>query len=179
MPKPDRKKRVKNAIKYIIDGIEFSSKAEAYYYALLKIQLELGQIRGFCRQVAYELQPQFRKCSRSACNFIWEKPVPMDKRYKDAKTCPLCGHNLELIHSMTYISDFDVTYLDGSIHVIDVKSSPFFQTEIFKLKKKIFEYKFPDKRLEMVFPKVPKNWDPFKSIVYQSEEPRVFHPDTN
>jgi len=150
--------RVKNVIKIVIDGLTFSSRTEAYYYTLLKSQVAEGLITSFAIQVPYELQPQFRKCSRAGCDFVWVKPEPEDKRYKSARTCPHCGYPLELFHSMTYVSDFDVTNLDGSVSVIDVKSSRFFQTDIFRMKKKIFEFRYPDKRLEMVFPKLPKGW---------------------
>jgi len=153
--------RVKNVVQVVIDGQKFSSRTEAYYYSLLKSQVADGSIKSFEMQVPYELQPQFRKCSRAGCDFVWIKPdeaSPDLKRYKAARECPQCGHPLELFHSMTYVSDFDVTNLDGSVSVVDVKSSKFFQTDIFKMKKKIFEFRYPDKRLEMVFPKLPKGW---------------------
>jgi hypothetical protein len=140
--------RVKNVVQIVIDGHQFSSRTEGFYYTLLKSQVENGEITSFTMQVPYELQPQFRKCSRAGCDFIWEKPPDhyIDlSRYKKARNCPKCGNPLELFHSMTYVSDFDVTNLDGSVSVIDVKSSKFFQTDIFKMKKKIFEFMIPDK----------------------------------
>lgn len=154
-------KRVKNVVQVVIDGIRFSSRTEAYYYTILKQQVAEGAIAAFSMQVGYELQPQFRKCSRAGCDFLWEKPdelSPDFPRYRKARQCPECESELELFHSLTYISDFDVVNLDGSVSVLDVKSSKFFQTDIFKLKKKLFEYKFPGKRLEMVYPKLPKGW---------------------
>jgi len=165
------KSRVKNVMQVVIDGKQFSSRTEAFYYTLLKSQCELGEIAGFRMQVPYLLQPQFRKCSRAGCDFVWEKPEdtsPDFPRYKKARQCPECEHMLELFHSLTYVSDFDVTNLDGSVSVIDVKSSKFFQTEIFKLKKKLFEFRYPGKRLEMVFPKLPKGWG--KEFIVIKEE---------
>lgn len=153
--------RVKNVVKVEIDGTPFSSRMEGYYYTLLKDQVKNGEIKSFKMQVSYELQPQFRKCSRHGCGFVWEKPVedPVnEKRYSDVRECPHCGSLLMLVREMTYISDFDIIDNSGAVHVVDVKSSKYFQTDIFKLKKKIFEYKYPDKILEMVFPKLPKGW---------------------
>jgi hypothetical protein len=36
------------------------------------------------------------------------------------------------------------------------------------MKKKIFEFRFPDKRLEMVFPKLPKGWG--KEFIIKRDE---------
>lgn len=155
-----RQQRVKNTNPIFIDGIRWDSEAEAYYYTVLKKQVETREIRGFYRQETFELQPQFRKCERG-CGFMWEKPSefsPDYARYKKARECPQCGAPLFLTREMSYVADFVVANKDGSYSVIDVKSSPHFQTEIFKLKKRLFEYKFPDKILEMVFPKPPKGW---------------------
>lgn len=41
-----------------------------------------------------------------------------------------------------YKADFEVHHLDGSIEVIDVKGV---ETEAFKIKRKLFEYKYPHK----------------------------------
>jgi hypothetical protein len=51
------------------------------------------------------------------------------------------------IRSTHYIADFVVFYPDGSEDIVDVKGSRGFQTDIFKLKKKLFEwvYKKPIK----------------------------------
>ena len=165
MPTPKRKVRVKNATRIIIDEHLFNSKAEAYYYTLLKERLLKREIQAIKIQQPYELQPQFKKCTNHKCNFFFEKPESGDlKRYKILRVCPKCGHALELHREMVYVSDFDVVDNEGYTTIIDVKSSKFFQTEIFKLKRKIFEYRFPDKNLIMVFPTVPKKWNPEESV---------------
>lgn len=46
-----------------------------------------------------------------------------------------------------YWADFKVTYSDGHIEIVDVKGV---ETEIFKIKKKLFEYKFKDLELKLV-----------------------------
>ncbi|MGG4042103.1 DUF1064 domain-containing protein [Bacillus smithii] len=45
-----------------------------------------------------------------------------------------------------YIADFEVHHLDGSIEVVDVKG---YETEAFRLKRKLFEKKYPH-RLSLV-----------------------------
>lgn len=46
-----------------------------------------------------------------------------------------------------YWADFKVTYSDGHIEIVDVKGV---ETEIFKIKKKLFEYKFKDLELKLI-----------------------------
>lgn len=41
-----------------------------------------------------------------------------------------------------YIADFEVHHKDGSIEVVDIKG---FETEVFKIKRKLFEKKYPHK----------------------------------
>ena len=54
---------------------------------------------------------------------------------------PDLREKLEKTRAITYIADFRVTYVDGHQEIEDIKG---FSTEIFLLKKKIFEYKFPE-----------------------------------
>ena len=49
------------------------------------------------------------------------------------------------VQPITYKADFLVTYKDGRQAVIDVKGM---KTEVYRIKKKMFEYKYPD--LEIV-----------------------------
>lgn len=51
------------------------------------------------------------------------------------------------IRGMKYISDFLVTYKDGTQIVIDVKGK---ETDDFKIKRKLFDYKYPDLTLKLV-----------------------------
>lgn len=51
------------------------------------------------------------------------------------------------VRAITYIADFVVTMPDKTEYVIDVKGK---ETTDFKLKKKLFEYKYPDKRFMCV-----------------------------
>ena len=62
---PQRKQRVKNSTRIVIDDITFTSKAEAFYYTILKEQLDNGEISCLKLQEPFELQPQFKKCRLS------------------------------------------------------------------------------------------------------------------
>lgn len=48
---------------------------------------------------------------------------------------------------ITYKADFKIIHNDGKIEIVDVKG---FKTEVFKIKMKLFEYKFPEYHLVMV-----------------------------
>ena len=53
----------------------------------------------------------------------------------------------ETIRSITYKADFLIEWKNGMETVVDVKGH---ETEVFKLKNKLFEYQYRDKRLEVV-----------------------------
>ena len=48
---------------------------------------------------------------------------------------------------ITYVADFVITYKDGKKAIVDVKGV---KTEVFKLKQKMFEYKYPHLTIELV-----------------------------
>lgn len=54
-----------------------------------------------------------------------------------------------------YIADFEVHHLDGSIEVIDVKG---YETETFKIKRKLFEKKYPHKLSIVTYVKKYGGW---------------------
>lgn len=49
--------------------------------------------------------------------------------------------------AITYIADFKVTYKDNRIEIIDVKGV---ETEVFKIKRKLFEHSYPQLSLKIV-----------------------------
>ena len=103
--------------KVVVDGIEFDSKKEANRYRELKTLENTGVIENLELQKVYELQPSFKKNS---------------KTYR----------------KITYKADF--SYFDkekGKYIVEDVKG---FKTDVYKLKKKLFEYKFKELELKEV-----------------------------
>jgi hypothetical protein len=50
--------------------------------------------------------------------------------------------NGKKFRKIDYVADFEVHHCDGSIETIDVKST---ETEVFKIKRKLFENKYPHK----------------------------------
>ena len=125
---PKQKKPSKYRNKRVVyDGYNFDSKAECQYYIDLKEMKLRGEITDFKMQVPFVLQEGYLS--------------------------PSTGKK---IRPITYISDFIVTFPDGREIVQDVKGSRGFMTEVFKLKKKLFEfrYKIP---LEIVTVKVPRS----------------------
>ncbi|MBS7362499.1 MAG: DUF1064 domain-containing protein [Paludibacteraceae bacterium] len=55
------------------------------------------------------------------------------------------------VRSMNYYADFEIEHLDGRIEIIDVKASASYKTEVYRMKKKIFEYLYPDKEIVEVY----------------------------
>ena len=77
-------------------------------------------------------------------SFEMQTPYELQEKYKDL-------HTKKVVRAITYISDFVITNLDDSIVVIDVKGR---ETADFKLKKKMFGYKYRDLILMCV------QWEP-------------------
>ena len=107
-------------IKISVDGIKFDSKLEAERYRQLKILERAGVIRDLELQPEYELIPSFKKDGKT-----WRKTVyKADFRYILAE------------NDKTIIED-----VKGSISVI---------TDVFRLKQKLFEYKYPELTIKIV-----------------------------
>jgi hypothetical protein len=60
------------------------------------------------------------------------------------------------IRKIDYLGDFEVHHLDGSIEVIDTKGAP--PTEAFKIKKKLFEKRYPHKLSIIGYSKMDGGW---------------------
>lgn len=54
-----------------------------------------------------------------------------------------------------YVADFEIHHLDGSIEVVDVKGH---ETEAFKIKRKLFEKKYPHKLSLVTYEKEYGGW---------------------
>lgn len=106
--------------KTVADGIKFDSKLEAERYAQLKILERAGVIRELELQPSFELLPSFRKNGKT-----WRKTV--------------------------YKADFRyILVKDDRIIIEDVKGSTAVITDVFRLKQKLFEYKYPDYTISIV-----------------------------
>ena len=106
--------------KTVADGIKFDSKLEAERYTQLKMMERAGIIRNLELQPSFELLPSFRKNGKT-----WRKTV--------------------------YKADFRYIISDGDRIIIeDVKGSTAVITDIFRLKQKLFEYKYPEYTISIV-----------------------------
>lgn len=54
---------------------------------------------------------------------------------------PAYKRNGRKVRAITYIADFLVTYKDGRQEIVDCKGM---KTEVYRLKKKLFEYRYPE-----------------------------------
>lgn len=106
--------------KTVLNGIKFDSKLEAERYAQLKILERAGVIRALELQPSFDLLPSFRKNGKT-----WRKTV-----YKADFRYILCE--------------------DDRIIIEDVKGSTAVITDVFRLKQKLFEYKYPDYTISIV-----------------------------
>lgn len=106
--------------KTVADGIKFDSKLEAKRYAQLKILERAGVIRALELQPSFELLPSFRKNGKT-----WRKTV-----YKADFRYILCEDDKTIIE--------------------DVKGSTAVITDVFRLKQKLFEYKYPNYTISIV-----------------------------
>lgn len=106
--------------KIVIDGIKFDSKLEAERYGQLKMMERAGVITGLELQPCFELVPAFEKNGKK-----WRK--------------------------MTYIADFQYfSCAEGKCIVEDVKGSEKVLTDVFRLKQKLFEYRYNELTIRIV-----------------------------
>ena len=112
-----------------IDGITFDSQTEAEYYEYLKQLKKDKKIDDFTRQDPFVLQDKFIIVDG-------QRYDESDKNFKKMqKANPGCT-----TQAIKYISDFIVYHLDGRVQVIDVKGQ---KTADFKIKEKMFNYRYP------------------------------------
>jgi len=96
------------------NGIVFDSKKEANRYIELKIIEKAGRIEDLTLQPSFELQPKFR-------------------------------YNDKAERSIKYIADFKYFCNKKKCYIVeDVKSDNGFRTEVYRLKRKMLLYKYPN-----------------------------------
>ena len=129
-----------------VDGEKFASLAEARRYLELKSLKLAHKIKDFKTQPGFLLQPAFRKCPE--CLHI-QAHIPKSQKKQDVM-CHECGTRTRVFEAIEYFADFLVVLADGTEVIEDVKGSKGYQTDVFKLKHKIFESRFPDKTIRIV-----------------------------
>lgn len=82
----------------------------------------------------------------------------LQKRYK---LQPSFKYDGETIRAIDYISDFTLTYNDGSILVIDIKGQP---TADAKIKKKMMHYVYPNLKFVWLSHTVATGWIEYKDL---------------
>lgn len=98
--------------KVVINGIKFDSTKEANTYLTLKNAEKVGTIRNLELQKEYVLQESFKLNGKTRRKII-------------------------------YKADFSyITCEDNKIHVVDVKSPYTAKDKVYRLKKKLFEFKY-------------------------------------
>lgn len=86
--------------------------------------------------------------------FIYLKSEELQGRVKDIKLQPrfelqpTFKKNGVTHRAITYLADFEyTTTADNKKHIVDRKG---YETEVFKIKHKMFEYKYPELHLEVI-----------------------------
>jgi len=136
--------------KTTIDGITFDSKMESDFYVYLKAEQKAGRVLNFQTQPEFVLQERFIIVEGKS---IPDNHPDFDKLKRK--------HKAPIHRAIKYIADFLVVYADKSTKVIDVKG---IKTADFKIKEKMFNFKYPDMNFECVI------WDgPSKAWLEYSE----------
>lgn len=113
-----------------VDGIVFDSQTEAEYYQYLKEEMNHKRVKRFEMQKEFILQEKFLLINGTR---IEESNKDFKKLQKANPGCTT--------QAIKYIADFIVYYSDGSVKVIDVKGQ---KTVDFKIKEKMFNYRYPE-----------------------------------
>jgi hypothetical protein len=113
-----------------VDGIVFDSQTEAEYYQYLKQEMKSKHIQKFEMQKEFILQEKF----------LIVNGKRIEESNKDFKKIQRANPGCTT-QAIKYIADFIVYYPDGSIKVIDVKGQ---KTVDFKIKEKLFNFKYPE-----------------------------------
>lgn len=135
-------------VKTEVDGIVFDSKMESDYYIKLKEDLANGLIKDF------ELQPEF---------ILQDKYIIVDGQVIEGSHPDFNKlkrrTKAETVRAIKYRGDFLITELDDSKVCKDTKGQ---STTEFEIKKKLFMYKYPNIKLEVIIynPKTG-TWDDF------------------
>lgn len=128
-----------------VDEIVFDSKMESDYYIHLKELKAKGIVKDFSLQPEYILQEKFIIVDGQV---IEGSHPEFDKIKRKTKAIT--------VQAIKYISDFLVEYVDGHIETVDTKGQ---ETADFKIKKKMFMYKYPHLQLRIIiFDKASGEW---------------------
>ena len=122
--------------KTVVDGITFDSKMESQYYEYLKELKAKGIVTKFTLQPEFILQEKFMVVDGQV---VYGDNPDFNKIKRQTKA--------PTVQAIKYVSDFDVDYADGHNEVVDPKG---IATADFKIKRKMFMCKYPDRELKVV-----------------------------
>lgn len=118
-------------IKTEVDNIKFDSITESLFYIYIRDNKKQLNIK------KYELQPEFILQEK---HMVIDNKVVIPKNDKELRSLqrkfPGCT-----VQPIKYIADFLIIYNDGTKEVVDVKG---IKTADFKIKEKIFNFKYPE-----------------------------------
>jgi hypothetical protein len=114
-------------IKKTVDGKQFDSAKEADRYNYLKLLQLAGEIQSFEHHKKYVLLESFTNARG-----VHRSPI-------------------------TYTPDFVITRKDGSLYAEDIKGSKNIITDLFSVKQKLFEKRYPDIEIKL-FTYKDKRW---------------------
>lgn len=137
-----------------VDGIKFHSKMESDYYIYLKDLKAQGIVKDFRLQPEFILQDKFIVVD----GVVYEGSHEDFNKLKRKTKAPT-------VQAIKYISDFEVEYANGEVRIVDTKGQ---ETADFKIKKKMFAYKYPHLTLDVIILDKEKGWIPYDE--YQKDK---------
>lgn len=129
-----------------VDGIVFDSKMESEYYTYLKELKAEGIVIDFKLQPEFLLQDKFIVICGQVIEGSHPDFLKLKRKYK-----------VPITRAIKYKSDFEVYYADGHVEIVDTKG---IETADFLIKKKMFEYKYPNLDLHIII-KEKEVWMPY------------------
>lgn len=106
-------------------------------YGSRKIEID-GHVFDSKKEAEYYQQLKLRKMAGEIKDFELQPEFVLQEGFKK---------NGKTYREIKYLADFKVIYPDGSIEIIDIKGM---ETQVFRLKHKLFEYKYPELELKVV-----------------------------
>lgn len=163
--KTSKTKTTRTKKTYTIDGKTYNSKPLYDYHQELVAYQDKGIIDSFSLPEASEMQKSKFHAIKATINGIQFDSLNESRYYikvlqdvtagriksfdlqKSFEITPSYRKNGHIIRKMEYLADFVLHMADDTTRVIDVKGV---ETDVFKMKKKLVEYLYPDVTIECV-----------------------------
>lgn len=106
-------------------------------YGSRKIEID-GHVFDSKKEGEYYQQLKLRKMAGEIKDFELQPEFTLQEGFKK---------NGKTYREIKYIADFKVIYPDGRVEIVDIKG---YETKEFRLKRKLFEYKYPNLELKII-----------------------------